>query len=231
MSKRRIRVGLVFGGQSSEHEVSISSARSVIDALENSSYDLQLMGISKDGSWYVGADAWDCLFFRSDRALLPKSIQHEPKVDSHLSSFECFPGFPPYETFRELDCIFPLVLGATGEDGALQGFCRFVGKPIVGCGVLSSALAFDKWATKQHVKAAGIPVAKAIRVDQSENFDAIETNRPAFYAPRPAPRRLGPPCQPEPDGRLRPRRECGGNRRRGLSPAGGAAARRGVRAA
>jgi D-alanine-D-alanine ligase len=150
------RVGLVFGGRSVEHEVSVSSARSVASGLEQAGHTVVPLGIAPDGCWLSAAES-------------------QPALDGELGALPA-PGGPIAPTLRHLldgavDVVFPLVHGTWGEDGTLQGLCEMAGLPYVGCGVLPSAVAMDKLQCKRLLAAAGVPVVE-FRATSRPRFEA-----------------------------------------------------------
>lgn len=150
------RVGLVFGGRSVEHEVSINSARSVAVGLTEAGHEVVPLGIAPDGCW------------------LPPS-ESQPALDGKLNALPA-PGGDIAPSLRHLldarvDVIFPLVHGTWGEDGTLQGLCEMLGLPYVGCGVLPSAVAMDKLQAKRLLAAAGVPVVE-FRATSRPRFEA-----------------------------------------------------------
>ncbi len=144
----KIRVGIVYGGRSVEHEVSIASATSILQALDPSRYDVQLIAISKEGRWHLGGPD-----------LLPEAV-----LDAQEVTLPAVPGqrelisIEDRSPVAELDVILPIVHGTGGEDGSLQGFLELAGIPYVGAGVLGSAVQMDKDVTKRLLAAAGLPV-------------------------------------------------------------------------
>lgn len=166
------RVGLIFGGVGPEHEASLASARSVLDALSQSHYEVRQLGISKQGSWLVGDGAWSSLYKLANSRLLPSAIRHLPA--GMTKSLRTFDTYPDSGVFTDLDCVFPLVDGVGGEDGSLQGFLSIAGVPSVGCSLLPSAQAYDKWTTKRLARAAGLPVVNGVYIRRGERRSTIE---------------------------------------------------------
>ncbi len=153
----KLRVGIVFGGKSSEHEVSLQSAKNIVDALDKTRFEPVLLGMDKTGRWQLNTpDSWlnhandprHIALNPSDRrlALLPGS-EAPALIDTH--SGETLP----------VDVIFPIVHGTLGEDGSLQGMLRMANLPFVGSDVLGSAASMDKDVTKRLLRDAGIKVA------------------------------------------------------------------------
>lgn len=150
------RIGLVFGGRSVEHQVSVNSARTVDQALRDAEFDVVPLGIGPDGCWLapeVGGAA-----LRGERDDLPPSGEPVAATLHHL--LDAAP-----------DAVFPIVHGTWGEDGTLQGLCEMLDLPYVGTGVASSALAMDKIFAKRLLAAEGIAVVDGEAVSRSE-FDA-----------------------------------------------------------
>jgi D-alanine-D-alanine ligase len=151
---RRLRVGVVFGGRSGEHDVSLASARSVIAVMDPARYDVVPIGIDRAGRWLTAGDPMALLSAPGEaREQTPAS-----PTAAVVTGRELVPGatggdFPP------LDVIFPVLHGPYGEDGTVQGLLELAGVPYVGCGVLASSLAMDKIASKELFKAYGLPVA------------------------------------------------------------------------
>lgn len=148
--QRKLRVGVIFGGRSGEHEVSLASARSIMAVMDRDKYDIVPIGITHDGRWLTSGDPMTAL-----TAGEPAALPAEPQA---AAGRELVPGatgsrFPP------LDLIFPVLHGPYGEDGTVQGLLELAGVPYVGCGVLAGSLAMDKIASKEIFIAHGLPVA------------------------------------------------------------------------
>ncbi|MBF8377432.1 D-alanine--D-alanine ligase [Alicyclobacillus mali] len=170
MSTRKLRIGVIFGGKSGEHEVSLQSARSVMDALDPLHYTTIPIGISKDGRWHVGKGAWKALEAKQPAALPSKSAESTPSsakrfINSQIQGLSPVeakrsPDWLPPALVNEVDVVFPVLHGTFGEDGTIQGLLEMAGVPYVGAGVLASALGMDKVAMKQLFSAVGIPQAR-----------------------------------------------------------------------
>ncbi len=166
--KRRIRVGVLFGGRSSEHEVSLMSARSVLDALDRDKYEIVQIGITKQGQWLIARDAVDRLIESAGttgalegdiEGTAPVTLLAEPGRGGELVPAEIDVALPVKARLdRPLDVIFPLIHGQSGEDGALQGLLELGGVAYVGAGVLGSAVGMDKAIAKAIWHAGGIPI-------------------------------------------------------------------------
>ena len=153
---RRLRVALLAGGRSSEHDISLASARSVLAALDPARYDVVSVAIGRDGRWALaaGADA---------PAAIGELVRRDPSRARRSSTLAALGG---------VDVVFPILHGPFGEDGTVQGLLELAGIPYIGSGVAASALAMDKDLFKKVLRDSGIPVARhhTIRLgDEVEN--------------------------------------------------------------
>lgn len=156
----KLRVGILFGGKSCEHEISLLSAKNVIDALDKDKYEPVLIGIDKNGAWHI-KDPLQYLMHDHD----PKQIKlHGPTNNVAIAPKEGSGSFlhttSPSST--SVDVIFPVLHGSFGEDGTIQGLLKIANIPFVGADVLGSAIGMDKDVVKRLLKEAGIDTAKAI---------------------------------------------------------------------
>lgn len=172
-------VAVLFGGCSTEYEVSLKSAASVIDHLDESKYDLVLIGITKEGAWFRYGGTTEEI--REDR------WQEHPS---------CIPAFiaPSRETagivelvgteyrLTPVDVVFPVLHGKNGEDGTMQGLLELAGIPFVGCDTLSSAVCMDKGMASQLVKSAGIEAAQSKTVYAGDDlYQAVKEAEPLGF--------------------------------------------------
>lgn len=149
----KTRVGVVFGGRSGEHEVSVSSARSVIENLNSDKYDIVPIGITKDGIWHVGIGAYKALGAEIPRKMLASAPSPEPDFSAGSA-----PGpILPVKVGKSLDVVIPVLHGPYGEDGTVQGLFELLDIPYVGAGVLASAVGMDKAMMKAVFAHAGLP--------------------------------------------------------------------------
>ncbi len=132
----KLKLAGIYGGKSSEHEISIRSAKNVFSSIDSSIFDLQLFYIAKDGSWREGAS---------------NTSPHDLEFVQKLSC---------------CDCAVPILHGQNGEDGSLQGFLQILGIPYTGCSVLSSAISMDKAMTKRLAEYAGLAVAPFVTLNE-----------------------------------------------------------------
>jgi D-alanine-D-alanine ligase len=167
---KKIRLGLLFGGRSSEHEVSLTSAASVIKALDPEKYEIVPIGITREGAWRVGASARKLL--ESPRALpailengRPVTASVDPQRPALLALNSQSAGG---ESAPAVDVVFPLLHGTFGEDGTVQGLLELAGIPYVGAGVLGSAAGMDKDLMKRLFRDVGLPVVPWVLVIRGE---------------------------------------------------------------
>jgi D-alanine-D-alanine ligase len=176
---RKIRVGVLFGGRSGEHEISLRSALTVMSAMDSRRYEIVPIGIGRDGRWYLRSDAIAMLQLAAPklhalgRGGTPVSLLPEPQgralVRSPARNGSATPtaGHPPAMP-GPLDVVFPVLHGTYGEDGTVQGLLDLAGIPYVGAGVLGSALGMDKDAQKRILRASGIPVVRHFALTRTE---------------------------------------------------------------
>lgn len=190
----------MFGGQSSEHEVSLASARSVMRAMDPEKYEVVPIGITKQGTWIASGDPMAQLRSGFDPKSLPRLsslLAPDPTGEGRAELVNIGPGsgagdLTVHEASRPLDVIFPVLHGPYGEDGTIQGFLETAGIPYVGAGVLGSALGMDKDVMKRLFLAAGLPVGPYVCVrahdwgETSADVQAIVESRltyPMFAKP------------------------------------------------
>ncbi len=170
---KKLRVGVIFGGRSGEHEVSIRSARAVIESIDRKKYDVLPIAISKDGKWLSPAEAAN-LLPPSAQSFLPADFAATGKGDVAILGDPSHQGLTSFSATRrpaateKLDVVFPVLHGPFGEDGTVQGLLEMANIPYVGCGVLASACGMDKVAMKLLFRQAGLPIGKYIWFLRSE---------------------------------------------------------------
>jgi D-alanine-D-alanine ligase len=159
--KKRLRVGVLFGGRSGEHEVSLISAASVIQALDPEKYEAVPIGITKDGRWLVGTAAHKMLpdILRSGESVM---LSADPNVAALVPVSNSRPGA------LRVDVVFPVLHGTYGEDGTVQGLLDLAGLPFVGSGVLGSAVGMDKDMQKRLFLQAKLPVGDFLAIMRAD---------------------------------------------------------------
>ena len=210
MVERKINVGVLFGGRSGEHEVSLASAQSVMANIDRARYTVIPIGITKQGEWLVGGDPMAALTAGDPHADLPNlegtagggaaALLADPSRPGlwHIPRSE---GVPTEDRQRalsavrlaELDVMIPVLHGTFGEDGTVQGLLELAGVPYVGCGVMASAAAMDKAIAKDVLLAHDLPVLpyvvvkrKAWRSDPQAAIAEIEQKLPYPVFVKPA---------------------------------------------
>lgn len=169
----KTRIGIIFGGRSGEHEISIRSARTVIEQIDKDKYEVVPIAISKEGRWLNPAEAL-ALMPAETQKLLSKGIENYPRNPVALLGDTSYKGLTSLETsngeerLAPLDVIFPVLHGTYGEDGTIQGLFEMAGIPYVGCGVLSSACGMDKVVMKTLFRDAELPVCRYVWFLRSE---------------------------------------------------------------
>ena len=193
---KKIRVGILFGGRSGEHEVSLLSAASVFNAIDKEKYDVVPIGITKEGRWVTAADAERLLYGKAagegarpthlragdpeatpGAAVLAKGesvvVPPEPHRHGSITPFETDASSHALtrraaDRAIDVDVIFPVLHGTFGEDGTIQGLLELADMPYVGAGVLGSAAGMDKDIMKSLFRAAGLPIVKHVTLLRSQ---------------------------------------------------------------
>ncbi|HRR09195.1 MAG TPA: D-alanine--D-alanine ligase family protein [Rhodothermales bacterium] len=157
---RKIRVGVVMGGRSSEHEVSLRSAQSVIQAMDKERFEVVPVGITKTGKWIIHPEALAILLTLADKHMLPADfVAAHARAEAPVSVAETASMLPTMQELAAFDVLFPVMHGPFCEDGTIQGLLEMAHIPYVGAGVLASAVGMDKIVFKDVMKANGIPVS------------------------------------------------------------------------
>lgn len=182
----KLRVGIIFGGKSAEHEVSLQSARNILDALDRERFDVSLIGIDKQGQWHL-SDARDFLLNADDPARIALNRSGEALAMVPGRGERQLLPENPARSLDQIDVIFPIVHGTLGEDGSLQGLLRMANLPFVGSPVLGSAVAMDKDVAKRLLRDAGLDVAPFVTLKRRDavDFEALKAQfgLPMFVKP------------------------------------------------
>jgi D-alanine-D-alanine ligase len=168
MSKK-IRVAILFGGKSAEHEISLISARNIVEAMNKTKYEIVAIGIDKQGQW----------FFDEGQRLLGGGKKAQVKLTRRSGSTAVVPGakkspliqLSPRRALGEVDVVFPVLHGPFGEDGTVQGLLKLANVPCVGAGVLGSAVGMDKDVMKRLLRDAQIPIAKFLAFERATEHE------------------------------------------------------------
>src|SRR5580765_8133914 len=191
MVMNKLRIGVLFGGRSGEHEVSLLSAASVLNAIDKEKYEVVPIGITKDGRWLTAEHAENLLtgklvleprqlragdpdltqpaavLARGEAVVVPPEPVHR---QSGLIPFQtdAYPMRRASDRAINVDVIFPVLHGTFGEDGTIQGLLELADIPYVGAGVLGSAAGMDKDIMKSLFRAAGLPIVKHVTILRSD---------------------------------------------------------------
>jgi D-alanine-D-alanine ligase len=175
--QKKLRVGILFGGRSGEHEVSLLSAASVLKSIDREKFDVVPIGITKEGRWLAAADAHDLLEGNSSEVTQRLRAGDPETTPGAKLLHEGIPTLMAPEPGRAaalehggkpLDVVFPVLHGTFGEDGTIQGLFELAGIAYVGSGVLGSACGMDKDVMKRLFKQAGLPIVKHVSVLRAE---------------------------------------------------------------
>ncbi len=161
VKRRKIRVGVLFGGKSGEHEVSLTSAQNVMAAMSKSKYEIVPIGITKTGLWFTGENVMAQLTGATE---MPPQLATRRASSRSLTPFLDDSVVARDAAIGTLDVIFPVLHGPMGEDGTVQGLLELAELPYVGCGVLGSAASMDKVVAKDIFRAHDIPVLPYVTV-------------------------------------------------------------------
>src|SRR6267142_5039891 len=179
MAKRKLRVGVILGGQSGEHEVSLAGAASVLAAIDRERFEPVPIGITREGRWLMGGDPLQALSHdAARRALAEGGVEGSVKQElaaragdvtgtTALARMETSESLPA-GLREQLDVVWIMLHGPRGEDGTIQGLLELAGVPYVGAGVLASAVGMDKGAMKDMFRAHGLPVVDYVVVKRHE---------------------------------------------------------------
>ncbi len=185
---KKKKVGIIFGGKSAEHEVSLQSAKNIYEAVDKTKYDVLLIGIDKEGKWHLNDESHYLL-----EADNPKLIA----LNKTNKGIAIVPGEEKDQLLHlentasldQLDVVFPILHGTFGEDGSIQGMLRMANIPFVGSSVLGSAISLDKDIAKRLLRDAGLKVAKSITFTKATKHNIIfeeikrELGLPLFIKP------------------------------------------------
>lgn len=175
--ENKIKVGILFGGKSAEHEISLRSAKNIIEALDKTKYEPVLIGIDKSGKWLYNEQS--ALILHADDIEKISLNQASDSVSLIPQSEGQLTG-----TAQKIDVVFPILHGPMGEDGTIQGLLKLANVPFVGAGVLGSAVGMDKDIMKRLLRDAGIPIGAYVTIRSHQD-------RPSFKA---ITDQLGLPC-------------------------------------
>ena len=158
MAAKRLRIGVLFGGRSAEHEVSVLSATNVMAALEPAKYDAVPIFVTREGQWLLS-------HFEDGVLAKPSDGTQLCLVPGGHGRMLAIPAKGAPHDLPDIDILFPVLHGLHGEDGSVQGLAEVARVPLAGCGILGSAAALDKDIAKRLLRAAGVPVARSVTIE------------------------------------------------------------------
>jgi D-alanine-D-alanine ligase len=162
----KLRIAVVFGGRSAEHEVSLQSARNVIESLDKDKYEPVLIGIDKEGRWYLNENSIQ-LLDASDPKLIRLSDDSNEIALIPNGTASKLVSLGNNVAVGKVDVIFPVLHGPYGEDGTIQGLAKLANLPCVGAGILGSSVGMDKDVMKRLLRDAGIPIGRFVTITPS----------------------------------------------------------------
>jgi D-alanine-D-alanine ligase len=160
---KKLKVAIVFGGRSAEHEVSLQSARNVIESLDKELYEPVLIGIDKEGRWFLNENSIQLLHAGDPKMIRLSAGNQEIALTPNGSSSGLI-SLSDHRPAGHIDVIFPVLHGPYGEDGTIQGLARLANLPCVGAGILGSSVGMDKDVMKRLLRDAGIPIGRFVTI-------------------------------------------------------------------
>jgi len=170
----KLNIGVIFGGRSGEHEVSLMSARSVLSVLDPAKYNVFEIGITHEGAWFTGKNVLDAFEKNSIQSLTPAVLLPEPQQKGTLYTLRPTKAGKVLVAVTRLDVLFPVLHGTFGEDGTLQGMLELADVAYIGAGVLGSSVGMDKILFKDVMIANHIPVVASVTATRSEIRSSME---------------------------------------------------------
>ncbi|MFQ5638097.1 MAG: D-alanine--D-alanine ligase [bacterium] len=155
----KLRVGILFGGKSAEHEVSLQSAKNVVEAIDEEKYEVVLIGIDKQGRWYLNEASNFLLHAENPKLIALNKASENVALVTGKSGKRELVSLSDNRDLGPVDVVFPILHGTFGEDGTMQGLLKLANVPFVGASVLGSAVGMDKDVMKRLLRDAGIPNA------------------------------------------------------------------------
>jgi len=172
--QQKIRVAVLFGGRSAEHEVSLQSARNVIDAIDKEKYETVLIGIDRNGAWFLNDESMPLLNSDNPRLIALNKCQHPVSLIPGDQTGVLINPQSPAAT-QAVDVIFPVLHGPYGEDGSVQGLAKLANVPCIGSDILGSAINMDKDVSKRLLRDADIPVAHHLCLRRNDLTSELPT--------------------------------------------------------
>jgi D-alanine-D-alanine ligase len=185
--KKKLRVAILFGGKSAEHEISLISARNIVDAMDRKRYDIVAIGIDKRGRWHVDEGARLLLGKRATKVEFQDAANAAAVLPGNTATPMVRSRGMTSDGLGAIDVVFPILHGPFGEDGTVQGLLKLANLPFVGAGVLGSAVGMDKDVMKRLLRDAKIPIGKFLAFHRSDKISFAKVKRalgmPLFVKP------------------------------------------------
>lgn len=176
MNTEKLKVAIVFGGRSTEHQISLQSAQNVLNSLDREKYEPLLIGIDKQGLWQLHGNVMQLNNPSVPNKISLKDVKN-PIVLSQNTNTKSIISLDGRDEMNKADIIFPVLHGTFGEDGSIQGLAKLANIPCVGCGILGSAVGMDKDIMKHILRSSNIKVAKWVTIRnnvENADYNAIE---------------------------------------------------------
>ena len=167
--KKKIKVGIIFGGKSAEHEVSLQSAKNIIEAIDKDKYEPVLIGVDKTGKWLL-SDSSKFLLNSENPKLIKLNKESTQNIAIVPQSSGRIINLDNHQSDKFIDVVFPVLHGPFGEDGTMQGLLKLANIPFVGASVLGSAVGMDKDVMKRLLRDAGIPIPKFLALKEKDIY-------------------------------------------------------------
>jgi len=185
MTTRKLNIAIVFGGRSPEHNVSLLSARNVINSLDRAKFNPILVGISKSGQWFIHSTENQISTGQNVESIALSSNEKQILLSQNADNGQLI-DYHNGEQLSNIDAIFPVLHGNYGEDGSIQGLAKLADIPCVGCGIAGSAVGMDKDLMKRILRDSDINVAPGVTIrrsdEQKPSFEDLKTRfGPALF--------------------------------------------------
>ncbi|MSP37852.1 MAG: D-alanine--D-alanine ligase [Deltaproteobacteria bacterium] len=185
--KKKLTVAILFGGKSAEHEISLISARNIVDAMDKNKYEVVAIGIDKQGRWHLDESA-KLLLGKSATKVEYRDAKNAAAIMPGASATPLLrPGGAGLGALGSIDVVFPILHGPFGEDGTVQGLLKLANLPFVGASVLGSAVGMDKDVMKRLLRDANIPIGNFLAFNRSDKISFAKVSKtlgmPLFVKP------------------------------------------------
>ncbi|MGH7886430.1 MAG: D-alanine--D-alanine ligase family protein, partial [Candidatus Binatia bacterium] len=185
--KKKLRVALLFGGKSAEHEISLISARNIVEAMDQNKYEVVAIGIDKQGRWHLDEGARLLYGKTASKVEFPDAKNAAAVLPGDNATPVVRSSGAGSGGFGSIDVVFPILHGPFGEDGTVQGLLKLANLPFVGAGVLGSAVGMDKDVMKRLLRDADIPIGKFLAFNRSDKISFTKVKKilgmPLFVKP------------------------------------------------